>query len=105
MNWFNLANIDSIFEQAGELEILNALRKIKDMSTQTQRGARSMIIQLKNNHKEDEEMCNLLDKAIFYSPDSPKKVKVLIDNVIHHLASGIIKKNKTKEEIVKGLIK
>ena len=58
MNWFNLANIDSIFEQAGELEILNSLRKIKDMSIQTQRGAKSMIIQLKNNYKKDEEMCN-----------------------------------------------
>jgi len=101
MNWFHLANIDSVFDQAGELEILKALRKIKDMTTQTQRGAQHMIVQLKNNYKDDADVCGLLDKAIFYSPDSPKKVKVLMDSVIQHLAAAIIKKKKEKNRLKK----
>jgi hypothetical protein len=107
MNWFHLANIDSVFDQAGELETLNILRKIKDMTTQTQRGAKHMIIQFKDRYRDDSEICNLLDKAAFYSPDSPNKVKVLIENIIHHLMTAIIeKRNKEKSEIFtqKGLL-
>jgi|TARA_Y100000310_G_scaffold315542_1_gene366215 hypothetical protein len=112
MNWFQLANLNSIFEQAGETDLLRTLRKIKDMTIQTQRGARGMIIDLRKNYEDDNEICNLFDKASFYSPDSPKKVKILIDSVISQIASKIIKEKMEKEKnggkdgftIVKGLV-
>ena len=108
MNWFHLANLDSVFDQAGEIEILNTLRKIKDMTIQTQRGARGMLDHVKSNYKNDRELCNLFDKAMFYSPDSPKKVKVLVDHIINNIASKLLKrrrdKDSEKEDFVKGLV-
>ena len=116
MNWFQLANLNSIFDKAGETEVLNSLRKIKDITIQTQRGARSMILEVRRGYEGDDEICSLFDKASFYSPDSPKKVKMLIDVVIDLMASRIIKKNIEEEKnrlknrdmgsfnVIKGLV-
>ena len=110
MNWFHLANVDSIFEQAGETDVLKRLRKIKDMSTQTQRGTAIMLDGLRERYIGDESICSLLKKAKFYCRDSPKKVKVLVSEVIERIASNIVKKRKAdesnsddKKTVTKGL--
>lgn len=110
MNWYHLANLDSLFDQVGEHEILKSLRKIKDMTTQTQRGTKGMIAKIKENYEHDQELCRLFDKAMFYCPDSPKKVKIIINSIIDDIAYKIIKRRKKDENGknqlgVKGLVR
>ena len=109
MNWFHLANLDSIFDQAGEFEVLKSLRHIKNMTIQTQRGARDMLGKLKDNYQDSPDLSGLFDKAMFYCPDSPKKVKILTDEIIRNIASKLVKNKKNKEnketKVVKGLVR
>jgi len=109
MNWYHLANLDHLFEQAGEHDVLESLKKIQDMTTQTQRGARGMLIKIKENYDNDQELGRLFDKAIFYCPDSPKKVKIIINSIIESIASKILKKRQDEDNkdqrSLKGLVR
>lgn len=111
MNWFQLANLNSIFDQAGEADTLSTLRQIKDMTLQTQRGARGMILDLRKSYEKDQDICDLFDKASFYCPDSPNKVKTIIDSVIDLMAGNFVKKKREEMSnadnntvILKGLV-